>query len=204
MSKKQLTLEIYSLADFQKASRIDRIRMSMVEPDRFVLDNDDYDYYRQLMAAWHLVSNECRESVALRLIQNEVDGAESWYKANRILRDVEELFAPFMERNRELQRRKVIDRLYAYAEIAHNKAVYKDEEDKEQVDKDWIQLAQRFLKDAAEMEGLSMEGAPPIDPDSIVIPEIEITSDPEAFIDAEYADDGGEWSDEEADEDDDQ
>lgn len=186
MSKKQLTLEIYSLADFQNASRIDRIRMSMVEPDRFVLGNDDEDYYRQLMTAWHLVSNECRESVALRLIQNEVDGAESWYKANRILRDVEELFAPFMERNRELQRRKVIDRLYAYADIADKKAICKDENGLEQIDKDWIQLAQKFLKDAAEMEGLSMDGAPPLDPDDFIIPEVEITSDPSAFIEAEY------------------
>ncbi len=48
------------------------------------------------------------------------------------------------------------------------------------------------------MEGLSQDGAPPIDPDDIVIPEIEITSDPSAFIEAQYDD---AEADEEADDD---
>lgn len=171
--------------------------MFMVEPDRFVLNDEDHAYYRQLMDAWRLVSDEMREGVAIRIIQNEVFGAESWYKANRILRDVESLFSPFMERNRELQRRKVIDRLYAYAETAHKKAIV-ELDGEEIVSQDWLILAQKFLKDAAEMEGLGQDGTPPIDPDDIVIPEIEITSDPSAFIDAQY--DEAE-ADEEADDD---
>ena len=185
MSKKLLKLEIYSLADFQKADRIDRIRMHMIEPDRFILGNDDQDYYHQLQDAWRLVSNEMRESVSIRLIQEQVDGAESWFKANRLLRDLEALFAPFLDQNRELQKRKVIDRLYKYAEIADKKAVYQDEAGNDVVDQEWLKIAQQFTKDAAEMDGLGADGAAPLNPDEFQIPDFEITSDPQAFLDAQ-------------------
>lgn len=50
--------------------------MSMVEPERFPLDGDDWQYARDLENVWLLVSNETRESVAVRLIQNHVPGAD--------------------------------------------------------------------------------------------------------------------------------
>lgn len=188
MSKKLSKIEIYSLSDFKKADRLDRIRMSMVEPERFTLADDDWQYARDLESVWLLVSNETRESVAVRLIQNHVPGADSWYRANRMLRDVETLYAPFIAKNRDLQRRRVVEKLYAMAEIAEKRAHGTDEEGNEFADKEWIVIAQKLYKDAAELEGLHTDNAPPIDPDDLIIPEIEITSDPVAFIEAQTED----------------
>lgn len=173
----------------------------MVEPERFVLDDQDWQYAQDLEHAWLLVSNETRESVATRLIQNNIRGAESWYRANRILRDIETLYAPFIAKNRDLQRRRVVEKLYAMAEIAEKKAHgIEDDGETVWVDKEWIVIAQKLYKDAAELEGLHADNAPPIDPDDLVIPEIEITSDPAAFLesqteDIEYEDDTEEEAD---------
>lgn len=182
MCAKKSKLEIYSLEQFRKADRLDRIRMNMVEPDRFPLNGDDWQYSKDLEHGWLLVSGETREGVAVRLIQNHVPGAESWYKANRILRDIETLYAPFLTRNKEMQRRRVIDKLYAFADIAETKAKIVDDEGNEHWDKDWLLMAQKFLKDAAELEGLGADNALAIDPEELVIPEIEITNDPSAFL----------------------
>lgn len=185
MSRKQSKIEIYSLEDFRKADRIDRIRMHMVEPERFILDDVDWQYFVDLEKAWHLVSNETRESVAIRLIQQHVHGAESWYRANRILRDIEALYAPFLKKNREVQRAKIVEKLYAMAEVAEKKAFGTDEDGTEWADKEWIVIAHKLYKEAAELDGLHVDNAPPIDPDDLIIPEIEITSDPVAFLETQ-------------------
>lgn len=182
MSEKRYKLEIYSLDQFQKADRIDRIRMNIIEPDRFVLTDADWQYAKDLEHAWLLVSSETREAVAINLIRNSVPGAESWYKANRILRDVEALYAPFLSRNREMQRARVIERMYHFAELAQKRAVFTDDDGNECIDQEWLLIAQKFLKEAAEMEGLDATNALPFNPDDLVIPEFEITSDPEAFL----------------------
>lgn len=182
MSAKQSRLEIYSLEQFQKADRLDRIRMHMVEPERFVLHDDEWQYARDLEHAWLLVSGETRQGVAIRLIQNAGIGAESWYKANRILKDIEALYAPFLSKNREVQRMRVVEKLYYYADVAEKRAISTNEEGGEVVNQEWLIIAQKFLKEAAEMEGLNAENAPLFDPDELIIPEIEITSDPAAFL----------------------
>lgn len=164
----------------------------MVEPERFVLDDADWQYYVDLEKVWQITSAETRESVAIRLIQQHVFGAESWYKANRLLRDVETLFAPFLKKNRELQRARIVEKLYAMAEIAEKKAFGSDEEGNEWADKEWMVIAQKMYKDAAELDGLHRDNSPLIDPDAIVIPEIEITSDPQAFLETQT---GGEEMD---------
>lgn len=182
MSKRPSKIEIYSLADFQKADRLDRIRMHMIEPERFVLNDQDEVYYLQLQEAWLLVSNEVREAVAIRLIQDKVDGCETYYKANRVLRDVEALFAPFLSKNRTIQRARIIEKMYLFAEKAESKAIWTDEEGLEYVDQEWLMLAQKFYREAAEMEGLNKIEESMLDADDIEIPEIEITSDPQAFL----------------------
>lgn len=156
----------------------------MIEPDRFVLNDLDDTYYLQLQQAWRLVSDEVRESVAIRIIQEQVDGCESWFKANRVLRDVEALFAPFIERNKALQRGRVIEKLYWYARIAEERAV-QTIDGKDIVSQEWLVIAQKFLKEAAEMEGLDEIEKAGFTADDLEIPEIEITSDPTAFLEAQ-------------------
>jgi len=158
--------------------------MFMIEPDKFVLNDVDETYYLQLQQAWRLVSDEVRESVAINLIREQIDGCESWFKANRVLRDVEALFSPFIERNKSLQRGRVIEKLYWFAKKAEERAIVTIEGE-EIVDQDWLVIAQKFLKEAAEMEGLNDIEKAGFTADDLEIPEIEITSDPQAFVEAQ-------------------
>lgn len=162
--------------------------MHMIEPDRFVLNDQDWKYHIDLEQAWLLISGETRESVAIRLIQSSIPGAVSWFRANRMLRDVEVLYAPFLKKNREVQRARVIEKLYEYAAIAEKKAIYTDEEGLEYIDQEWFVIAQKCLKDAAEMEGLNEDASTLINPDDVLIPEFEVTSDPQAFLEEQLDD----------------
>lgn len=189
MSKKESRIEIYSQADFNKADRIGRIRMHMLEPDRFALNDPDEEYYRQLQQAYQLVFEELRQSVAIRAIQETIDGAESWHKANRILQDIYELFAPFLKKNKELRRAILVEKLYMMAKVAESKAVfeYTDSDGVTQsgADQEWMVIAERLYSQAGKFEGLDEHDTALIDPDEIKIPNIEITSDPAAFLAAQ-------------------
>lgn len=189
MSKKQSKIEIYSLGDFRKADRIGRLRMYMIEPDRFDLNNEDQNYYNDLNRAYQLVFEELQMSVAIRAIQGVIPGAESWHKANAILRDVYELFGPFLIKNKELRRAILVEKLYAMAKIAESRAYgeYQDEDGKnhEWADQEWMLVAEKLYSQAAKIEGLDQHEQQMIDPDDIMIPAIEITSDPAAFIAAQ-------------------
>lgn len=188
MSKKK-KIEVYSLADFNKATRLDRIRMHMIEPERFQLDYDDQDYYEGMQKAYHMVFDNMRESQAVKMIQNEITGFETWYKAKRLLSDVQLLFGEFVEKNRDLRRAILVEKLYRMAEKAEQRAIFTDIDENgietEYADKEWIELAAKLYTDAAKIEGLDQHQVPMVNPDEIVIPAIEITSDPQAFLEAQ-------------------
>lgn len=198
MSKRLSKIEIYSLEDFLKADRINRIRMYMIEPEKFCLDDADERYYRMLQQAYQLVFDELRQSVAIRVIQETIPEAESWYMANRLLRDIYELFAPFVNKNKELRRAILVEKLYSLARVAEKNALvtYTDENgvETEVANSEWMAIAERLYTQAGKFEGLDQHEAPMLDPDEIRIPEIEITADPQAFLaaqteDSEEADD---------------
>lgn len=206
MSKNQSTIKIYSQADFGKADRIDRIRMHMIEPERFVLNDQDETYYRQLQAAYHLVFDELRESVAMKAIMETVEGADTWHRANKLMRDIYTLFSPFVQKNKDLRRAILLEKLYLMADVAQKKAVFKytaqDKEgndiEHEGADLEWMELAGKLYAQAAKIEGLDQPEMSVINPDDLTIPEIEITSDPQAFLNAQNPDieDAEEWPDE--------
>lgn len=182
MSRKPSQIEIYSLEDFIKADRIGRIRMHMIEPERFALNDQDDEYYRQLQQAYQLVFDELRQSVAIKAIQEAIPGAESWHRANRILLDIYELFAPFLKKNKELRRAILVEKLYMLADAAKSKAV---DPEGNALDIEWMAVAERLYSQAGKFEGLDEHDTALIDPDEIQIPSIEITSDPAAFLAAQ-------------------
>lgn len=198
MSRKLSQIEIYSLEDFRKADRIGRIRMHMLEPDKFALNDQDDTYYRQLQQAYQLVFEELRQSVAIRAIQEGIPGAESWHMANRILKDIYELFAPFLKKNKELRRAILVEKFYAMAKVAEGKAMFEYTDDEgvthQCADQDWMMIAEKLYTQAGKFEGLDQHEVTMLDPDEIQIPEIEITADPAAFL-AAQAEESGEADD---------
>lgn len=189
MSRKPSQIEIYSLEDFKKADRIGRIRMHMIEPERFALNDQDDEYYRQLQQAYQLVFEEMRQSVAIKAIQEAIPGAESWHRANRILLDIYELFAPFLKKNKELRRAILVEKLYMMADVAEKKAIFEytdsDGVKHQGADQEWMVIAERLYTQAGKFEGLDEHDTTLIDPDEIQIPHIEITADPAAFLAAQ-------------------
>lgn len=189
MSRKPSQIEIYSLEDFNKSDRIGRIRMHMIEPERFALNDQDEEYYRQLQQAYQLVFEELRQSIAIKAIQEAIPGAESWHRANRILLDIYELFAPFLKKNKELRRAILVEKLYMMADVAEKKAIFEYTDSagvKHQgADQEWMVIAERLYSQAGKFEGLDEHDTALIDPDEIQIPSIEITSDPAAFLAAQ-------------------
>jgi len=202
VSKKLSQIEIYSQADFGKAERLDRIRMHMIEPERFILNDQDDAYYRQLQSAYHLVFEELRESVATKAIMENVQGCDTWHRANKVLRDIYTLFSPFVQKNKDLRRAILLEKLYLMADAAQKRAVFKYEvvdneghkEEKDGADLEWMELAGKLYAQAAKIEGLDQVELATINPDELTIPEIEITSDPMAFINAQNdVEDAEEW-----------
>lgn len=158
----------------------------MLEPERFVLSDDDGEYYRQLQHAYHMVFDELRESVAMKAIMENVPGANTWHRANKVLRDIYELFSPFLKKNKDLRRAIVLEKLYMLADVAQKRAVFTYTDDKgdqqEGADREWMEMAERLLTQAAKIEGLDQPEKAAFDLDELLIPEIEITSDPAAFL----------------------
>lgn len=167
----------------------------MIEPDRFVLNDSDEKYYRQLQTAYHLVFDELRESVAMKAIMEQVPGADTWHRANRILRDIYALFSPFVQKNKDLRRAILLEKLYMMADVAQKNAVFKYEAqdpegnniEKEGADLEWMEVAGKLYAQAAKIEGLDQPEVSMLNPDEITIPAIEITSDPNAFLAAQAA-----------------
>lgn len=162
----QKSLRIYSHKDFSKADRIDRIKMHLVEPDRFTLFEHEEDYLRKLTQAYQQCFNELRQSEAVTWIQNNIHGCETWYKANRVFDDMTLVFGHFVNKNLEYRRQIVVERLYFYAaklEEAEN----------------W-EAAAKVSEKAAKLEGLD-KILPDFDPDAFEFPEIEVNSNPETL-----------------------
>ena len=179
--------------------------MHMIEPDKFLLNDQDENYYRQLQEAYHLVFDELRESVAIKAIMLNVPGADTWHRANKIIRDIYTLFSPFVQKNTVLRRAIMLEKIYMMADVAQKKAIYEyketDPEGKEVkvqgADIEWMELAGKLYAQAAKIEGLDNPEISVIDPDSIEIPEIVITSDPQAFINAQkYIEEPEDWPEE--------
>ena len=192
MSRKPL--KIYANKDFKNASRLDRIYMWMIEPERFdhLLTQEEEEHARKLQQAYHGVFQELRRSAAVKWIQNNVRGAESLYLANRVLDDMQEVFGRFLDKNLALKQAIVVEKMYEDAEMM--RALAKKLKD----DGDWeragnlLEKANKVRNDAAQLEGLH-KIQKDFRPEEFAIPEVVITSDPavlnENFEDAELDED---------------
>lgn len=176
-------LKIYSLKDFVAADRLSRIRMHIVEPERFILFESEQNYYEKLLKAYHGTFDTFQRTEAVKFIQNTIPDCETWYKANRVYQDSCELFGSFIERNKQLQRLKTVEKLFFYAE---------------QLERDgkWLE-ASMVLEKAAKIEGLDKAEEQNFNPDDFIFPKMEVSSDPRLLrepqdIDFEEGADDGE------------
>ena len=177
MSKKQL--QVYKAEDFREADRLGRMLMYMIEPERpeFQFSHADEVYYGQLLRAYQNCYRNLRRSVSIRWIQEHIPLCESPYKANRVFADMQQLFGHFTDKNRELQKQAVIERMYGHAEKIEEAAEKLEDEEQWEAAAYLRERANSVLEKAAKMEGLDkIEDG--FDPSEFELPEIEVTSDP--------------------------
>lgn len=171
MSKKQL--QIYSLSDFDQADRLGKITMYMMEPERFALNDPDFQYYNQLLRAYQGCYKQLSQAKAIKWIQENIPGCESYYKSHRTYADMVEVYGHFVVKNKQLQRQIVAEKLYAIAKKLENDKQY--------------EAAGNMYEKAAKMQGLD-KISHGINPDDFKLPEITATADPAAlqFEDIEH------------------
>jgi hypothetical protein len=181
MSRKLLKLTIYTQTDFRHAPKLDRILMSEMEPQKFVLHDYESQYLHDLREAYALIGEELSEGVAIKRIRSEIVGYESYAAASKLLHDVQAYWHCFLSKNREYKQAIVVNKMYALAQKAEEKA--ENIEDFDAVSK--------MYERAAKMEGLDKVEHLAINPADIQIGDVIITSDI-AALKAEEEDDNNE------------
>lgn len=179
---------IYSNKEFQAATRLERIYMAMIEPDRFeaLLSYDEQAYMDKLQLAYHGCWNELRYSAAIFFIQNNIQGCETMYKATRLLEDMQTLYGRFLEKNKQLKLGIVVERMYEAADrmLAYAKELYLDKKDEDGnvilADKSLAiaveEKAMLILEKAAKMDGLDKIQTG-FNPRDFQLPAVVVTSD---------------------------
>jgi hypothetical protein len=182
-------IEIYSIEDFKKAPLIDRIRMYMIEPERFDLNDRDFQYYRKLNQAFQIVFEEVAEGAAIKMIQMAVEGCENLVIAKKVLADCFELFGPMVKKNKDMRRAILVEKMYELAAKAEKNAHWSENDEngvpQMRFDKDWMEIAANLYEKAGKFEGLDKHDVPILNPDDLEIPELIITPDPQVFIEAQ-------------------
>lgn len=155
--------KVFTLTEFKDSHRLDRIKIHMMEPERFPLSDSDEEYHQQLLQVYQNCFEEMRQGAAVTWIQENIPGCESKYKSNRLLSDCYEVFAPFVQKNKELRRHILVEKLYWLAERAMQ-------------DDDYA-LAADILAKAGKFEGLDKVDEVQFDPEAVIIPQITISAD---------------------------
>ena len=144
MSKTRLKLTLYTQADFNSASKLDRILMSEMEPNKFALLDLEEKYLGKIREAFVLVGEELQENVALKKIRERITGYESYSQASKLLNDTLQYYNNFIPKNRAYKLSLVISKLYGLAEKANEQAQTIEDFD----------AVSKMLERAARLEGL--------------------------------------------------
>ncbi len=167
MSKELSRKRIYNIADFKKASRIEKFYIYMMQPDSFVLTDKDYNYFTAVQQAFALTCDQISMATAIALIQMTIPEFESWNMANKLYSDVQNLYGEIIQRNKEFQRTLTVEKLRQLAEKAEEEGN--------------ITEARRCLTAAGKFEHFDKPDIEVFDPREIEIPEPIFTSDPSAL-----------------------
>lgn len=84
--------------------------MHMMDPDRYVLHEDEHDHMELLKRVFVIISENPLRAESMRLIQ-ELEGYSSIRTPYRLYQDAQNLFGRFAENNRKLERMLQRERL---------------------------------------------------------------------------------------------
>lgn len=173
MSKRLLRKKVFELSDFQRANRIERLYIYLMEPDSFALNDVDFKYLNLLKKAFHIMSNEVSNVSAATLIYETLD-IETESRVWKIMDDVRQLFGNMIKRNKEFDRMVLQEKIANIAKKAN--------EDKK------MELELECYRTMMKLSGADVHSADNIDPTEIQLPDLIFTSDPAALYNPDIED----------------
>lgn len=168
MSRNLSKIELFKEIDFKSATRLDRLRMCMLDPKwEGRLNDQEFQHLNRLRRCFSLVHDELSPHQAMKKIQADMAHISNFDQAKTLYRDMCELYEGFMGRNKIFARAAMVEKLYGIA--------------KKLEDDDKLEAAAEIYYKAATLEGLDKADTKEFNPNDIKIPQIIITSDPRAI-----------------------
>lgn len=116
---------LFTEKEFKQASRLEKIRMHLLQPELYLCDRD-LTYEALLIDAFRL-SRQCMSAhEAIKKIQALEVEPMTYTRAGKILQDSETLFSPLVYRNKEIIRALIIERADALSKKAEADGRLKD------------------------------------------------------------------------------
>lgn len=158
-------LKIFEEPQFKTASRLDKLRMVLLD-DRLeaMLTEQEQRHWERIQLVFALTFKQYDQTKAIRVIRNQVPGAELYLTAQKLYNDMCEVYGPIQRRNKDLARSILIQRLWTLG-------VRLEQQGK------LVEAGMMFEK-AGVFEGIDKHDVAGFDPADIVIPAPNITNDP--------------------------
>lgn len=173
MSKSLSKIKIYSLSEFSKASRIERIYMHLMQPRDFDLTFDEDDYLQKLREAFCILSENPSKSQSITLLR-EMYPEHKKESIYRIINDSQELFGNIIQSNKSFDRMVLRERLLKIAEKL----------EKIEGDPITLDIARKCYADIMKLDALDKHGKEGITQDDLKLPDLFFTDDPK-YLNAE-------------------
>jgi hypothetical protein len=109
-----LKKKVFNEKDFQEASRVDRLRMYLIDPANITLNNRDQEYLNKLSITFNVLCDAPRQKVAVQKLKILLDPPQST-DIIEYIRDAQEVFSNIITRNtyfdKVMQRERLLKHL---------------------------------------------------------------------------------------------
>lgn len=151
-----------------------------------MLTHQEYEHWQRIQMVFALCFKQYDQTKAIRVIRNQVAGAEAYATAKRLYDDMCDIYGPLQRRNKDMARAILVQRIWSLGVRLEQQGLL-------------VEAGEMFEK-AGKFEGLDKHDEAEFDPADIEIPVPIITNDPryanaeeiEAEYDPEEGEDDGE------------
>jgi hypothetical protein len=181
----KLPANLFELDAFKNGDRVERIYMHLIDPHRYQLKPNEEKYLTMVQQAFSIIVDNPSRHEARRIILDKVvkpitdsrRGNRNYISGIQLIRDAENIFGRFEDINKRLQRGIMRDRITLRLTKLYEKA-----EEGEEVDKFIAKYEEVLMKLDRLDEIIDLETV------DTTIPELNLTMDPSALLDAEEID----------------
>lgn len=173
MSTAQLQRRKSEWKKFNNGTKLERIWMHHMDPDRYELHDSEMEYMERMRAAFHILCEERQQAKAINRIYEELKDVYSTRRSiYNLVNDTKTFYGNIIKRNKEFDRMVIKDRLMELSERA------KDTGNLKQENKAYELVMKLLALDKHDGEGIDWE--------QLELPDISFTHDP-AVLEAEDA-----------------